>query len=94
MTYDIVPESQEMYYRFVKAEFVPGLRDLGLYMVDVHQTMWGEYPLRLAEFVAESMEVVRVALASEKFRELEDTFLNYTENYSRKTIPYRGGFQL
>ncbi|NDJ85503.1 MAG: hypothetical protein GYB66_06425 [Chloroflexi bacterium] len=94
ISYDILPESQEVYYRFVTTEFVPGLRDLKLYMIDVHQTMWGDYPLRLAEFVAESLEIVREAFASDKFRELEEKFLQYTTNYSRKVIPYRGGFQL
>lgn len=94
ISYDILPESQEIYYRFVTSEFLPGLRDLGLYMVEVYQTLWGDYPLRLAEFVAESLEIVQTALQSEKFQELEQKFLRYTTNYSRKVVPYRSTFQL
>ncbi len=94
VNYDILPETQEVYYRFVTTEYVPGLRDLGLYMIDVHQTIWGDYPLRMAEFVAESLEIVQKALKSEKYQELEQKFLQYTTNYSRKVIPYRPGFQL
>lgn len=94
ISYDVLPQTQDVYYRFVTSEFVPALRDMGLYMTDVHQTIWGNYPMRIAEFVAESLEVVRSALSSSRYEELEDKLKNYTENYSRKVIPYREGFQL
>ncbi len=94
INYDIRPEAQEVHYRFLTTEFVPALRDLGLYMIDIHQTMWGDYPLRMAEFVAESLEVVQAALQSEKYQELEAQFQDNALNFSRKVIPYRSGFQL
>jgi hypothetical protein len=94
ISYDIKVEAQEVYYRFVTLEFVPGLRAMGLYMTDVHHTLWGDYPVRLVEFVAESLEVTRKALESERFKQLEEKLKTYTENYSRKVIPYRDGFQM
>ncbi len=94
ISYDIRQEAQETYYRFVTTEFVPGLRDLGIYMIDVHQTIWGDYPLRVAEFVAESLAVIQNGLKTEKYIFLEERFLEYTINFSKKVIPYRDGFQL
>ena len=94
ISYDIIAETQEVYYRFVTTEFIPGLRDLHIYRLDTHQTLWGDYPLRLTEFVVESEEIIRDALNDRKFKDLEAKFLEYTENYSRKIVPYRSGFQL
>ena len=94
ISYDLLPETYEKHYRFLRTEFVPGVRDLNIYMTDVQQTLWGEYPLRVAEFVAESLEIVRQGLDSEKFKTLEKKFIGYTLNYKRRVIPYRRGFQL
>ncbi len=94
MSYDIKPESQEVYYRFVTTDFVPALRLMHIYMTDVHHTLWGNYPVRLVEFVAESKEVIHEALDSERYKQLEEKLKTYTENYSRKVIRYRDGFQM
>lgn len=94
ISYDLLPNAHEKHYRFLRTEFVPGMRDLGMYMTDVQQTLWGDYPLRVAEFVAESLEIVQRGLASTKFKELEEKFTAYTTNYKRRIIPYRSGFQL
>jgi len=94
ISYDIHPNSQDVYFRFVTGEMVPGLRDLGIYMIDVHQTLWGDYPIRMAEFVAESFAIIKDGLKTEKYMALEEKFLGYTFNFSKKIIPYRDGFQL
>lgn len=94
IAYDIKADSQETYYRFATAEFVPALRSMGLYMTDVHHTLWGNHPMRLVEFVAESLEIVQTALKSDRYQKLEDKLKSFTENYSRKVIVYREGFQL
>ena len=94
ISYDLLPETYEKHYRFLRTEFVPGLRELGIYMTDVQQTLWGDYPLRIAEFVAESIDTVRTALSSTKFLALEEKFTSYTTNYNRRVILYRRGFQL
>lgn len=94
ISYDIIQESQEAYYRFVTTEFVPALRSMDVYIIDVHHVVWGDYPMRQTEFVAESLDIMRDALNSERFEELESTLRQYTSNYTRKVIPYREGFQL
>jgi hypothetical protein len=94
ISYDIDSKAQEAHYRFLTTEFIPGLREMGLYLIGIHQTLWGNYPLRMAEFVAESLEIVQAGLKSERYQELEQKFLQTATNYSRKVIPYRSGFQL
>ena len=71
VSYDILPESQEAYYRFVTTEFVPALRLMDIYIIDVHHIIWGDYPIRQTEFVAESLDVIRKAVNSSRFQELE-----------------------
>ncbi|PJF40600.1 MAG: hypothetical protein CUN55_12530, partial [Phototrophicales bacterium] len=84
----------DTHYRFFGAEFVPQMQSMGLYIVDIYQTLWGDYPSRLAEFVAESFETVQKALQSEKFKQLEEEFKTHTATYQRRVIPYRASFQL
>lgn len=94
IAYDILAESQEAYYRFVTTEFVPALRQMDVYIIDVNHVVWGDYPIRQMEFVAESLDILRKALNSTRYQELETRLDAYVENYSRKVIPYREGFQL
>lgn len=94
VSYDVLSKTQDIYYRFVTIEFVPALRDMGIHMTDVYQTLWGEYPMRIVEFVALTKTALIEALQSERYQQLEDKLKSFTRNYTRKIIPYREGFQL
>ena len=93
MTYDLVPNQEEAYYRFALGEFVPALRNLGLYLAWAWHTAYGDYPIRQTEFVAEDLETVREALATEQFLELEADLQQFVVNYSRKVVRYKERFQ-
>lgn len=93
MTYDIREETQAQYMQFVLGEFVPGLQSLGLYITGVYQTVHGDYPARLAEFVAEGKDNMRRSLESEQFTTLEMRLKEFTYNYKRKVVRFRNGFQ-
>jgi hypothetical protein len=67
---------------------------MDVYIIDVHHVVWGNYPVRQMEFVAESLNIMREALGSERFKDLEEKLQSYTDNYRRKLVPYRDGFQL
>lgn len=67
---------------------------MDVYIIDVHHIVWGDYPVRQMEFVAESLSIMREALNSERFEELETKLHTYTDNYTRKLVAYRDGFQL
>jgi hypothetical protein len=94
IAYDILADSQEAYYRFVTTEFVPTLRNLDVYILDVQHVVWGKYPIRQMEFVAESVEIMQIALNDPKFKELEKRLRDFTQNYSRRVIRYHEGFQI
>lgn len=92
-TYDVAPDQEEAYYRFALGEFVPGMQGLGLYLVRAWHTVYGEYPTRQSEFVAEDLETIHDALDSEAFSKLEGRLLDYVVNYERKITKFNQGFQ-
>jgi hypothetical protein len=93
MTYDLDPLQEEDFYRFALGEFVPSMQNMGLYLVRAWHTAYGAYPLRQSEFVAENLETVREALASEDFKALEDKLLSFVTNYDRRVVQFSDGFQ-
>ncbi len=93
MRYDIKPATHEAYYQFVVGEFVPAMQSLGLYMLQVYHTAYGDYPVRQLEFVAEDIDTIRTALKSDTYKRLEKKFQDYTSNYSQKIVRFRDAFQ-
>ncbi len=94
INYELLPNVQDPHYRFLLTEFVPQMQTLGLYMTDISQVLWGDYPSRQVEFVAESLAGLQTTLQSDTFKNLEQLFKTYTATYERRVIPYRAGFQL
>ncbi|MCC7451469.1 MAG: hypothetical protein IT324_28935 [Anaerolineae bacterium] len=94
MRYDINPGTQEAYFQFVTGEFVPALQSLGVYMLQVYHTAYGDQPVRQLEFVSEDIETIRKAMKSELWNKLMKRFNSYTSNYSQKIVKFRDGFQL
>lgn len=93
VAYDVLPSSHEDYFQFVMGELVPTLQAMNVYMTEAWHTAYGDYPLRMATFVAEDLETFQGLLASERWRELERRFQDYVRNYSRKIVRYKRGFQ-
>lgn len=93
IVYDILPEKQESYYRYVLGEFVPALRTMGLHMTSAWHIAYGPYPERMLEFVIETREVWDKVVANPRWRTLEERLQNFTDSYSRKLIYYKDRFQ-
>jgi hypothetical protein len=93
MRYDIRPDQFEPYYQFVMNEFVPALQNMGLYMVAVWHTAYGDYPVRQVEFVTDSLDTVREVFQSERWDKLEAQLKTFTLRYERKLVRYRDRFQ-
>lgn len=93
LQYDIRLDMFDPYYEYIIKEFVPALQSMGLFMVAVWQTTYGSYPARQVDFVTENVETLRDMLGSDRWQALENRLLSYTENYQRKTVRYRSGFQ-
>ncbi|MBK9125561.1 MAG: hypothetical protein IPM16_20885 [Chloroflexi bacterium] len=93
ITYDILPDKQDSYYRYVLGEFVPALRTMGVHMTSAWHTAYGKYPARLLEFTIESHDIWRRARNSVRWNKLEDRLQTFTTAYQRKLIRYRDAFQ-
>ncbi|RMF35887.1 MAG: hypothetical protein D6759_04255 [Chloroflexi bacterium] len=94
ISYDIRPETVEEYRRFLLGEFLPAVQEMGLAISEIWHTAYGDYPLRMTGFVAESEETLWAILHSPEWERLETTLRAYVVGYQRKVIPYRGGFQM
>lgn len=93
ISYDILPEKQEGYYRYVLGEFVPAMRTMGLHMVNAWHIAYGDYPSRQLEFSIETYDIWLKVSDNPRWKRLEERLQGYTESYSRKLIYYKAGFQ-
>lgn len=93
IVYNIKPNSEEAYYRFIMGEFLPTAQSIGLQLVEAWRTVWGDYPQRLIELVAESPRTLQEILDSERWRDVETKLERYVDDYQRSMVPYRNGFQ-
>lgn len=89
LTYDIRPSVQDQYFQFMLGELVPTLQAQGLHMNGAWHTAYGNYPMRLVEFIAEDRETVDSIMSSATWDDLETQLRRYVENYSYKTVPLR-----
>ena len=93
VTYDVLPSNQENYFQFIMGELLPAMQEMGVYMTEAWHTAYGDYPLRMATFVAEDYDTIVEMLDSDRWQELERRFKIYIRNYSLVILPYRHGFQ-
>ncbi len=89
LTYDILPETQDLYYQFMLGEMVPEAQRLGLVMSGAWHTAYGEYPVRLVEFIGEDLEQVKSVLGNSRWVTFERRLQEYVTNYSKKIVPLR-----
>jgi hypothetical protein len=89
LTYDIRPSVQDEYFQFMLGEMVPTLQAQGLHMNGAWHTAYGNYPMRLVEFIAEDRETLDSVLGSSIWEELEAQLRRYVQNFSYKTVRLR-----
>jgi hypothetical protein len=94
MSWNIRPGREDEYFEFVIREFGPGLIKLGVRPTDAWYTQYGDHPQILTGGVAEDLESLRRALASDEWRKLNGKLLTYVTDYTQKIIRGSGGFQL
>lgn len=94
MTWNIRSGLEDEYFEFLMEEFAPGLHKLGIRPTDAWYTAYGDHAQILAGGVADDLESLRRALASQKWRELKQELLTYVTDYNQKTVRATGGFQL
>jgi hypothetical protein len=89
LTYDIRPEVQDSYFQYMLGEMVPALQTLGLQMSGAWHTAYGDYPIRLVEFIAEDRSALLAVLDSPEWDKLETQLQPYILNYSKKIVALR-----
>lgn len=94
LTYDIRPGTQERYFRYVTGEFLPAMERRELYMQNAWHIVYGSGPTRQVEFITEELDTIRDLFDDPEWDTMEDRLKDYTENYARHVVRYRGHFKV
>ncbi len=89
LSYDILPDIQETYFQFVLGEMVPALQGMGVHMSGAWHTAYGNYPLRMVEFIAQDRATLDEALTSAAWEQMEERLGEFVINYSKKVVALR-----
>lgn len=93
LVYNIKPNREAEYFRYVLGEMLPNLQSMGLYMVGGWHTAYGDYPMRLLEFRADSEPELKQILTSPEWEEAKDKLLKLIRDYEERIVPARNSFQ-
>jgi hypothetical protein len=94
MQWDIRPGREGQYFEFVVRELAPEVTQMGVQIVDAWYTLYGNAPKILVAGVVEDEQKLRQVLASQEWEELLGRLFEYVQDFQKKVIPDRGGFQL
>ena len=94
VSYDVRPENQQEYHKFVMGRYLPTLQNLGFQMSEAWHTAYGDYPNRLIGFVAKDKKIMDQVLQSDTWHELNDQLLEHVSEFSYKVVRYELGFQI
>ncbi len=94
MTWDIRPGQDQAYLEFNAKEFVPRLMKMGLQPMDSWYTLYGRGPKFTVGWVSEDVTLIRQAVKSPEWRELEKDLERYVVNFRYRIVPVIGPFQM
>jgi len=89
LTYDVQQDMQDTYLQFMLGELVPAVQSLGLQMTGAWHTAYGQYPIRLIEFIGEDQAAIEAVLETPLWNKMESRLLGFVANYSKKTLRVR-----
>ena len=89
LTYDVQQDMQDTYLQFMLGELVPAVQSLGLQMSGAWHTAYGQYPIRLIEFIGEDQATIAAVLETPLWNKMEARLLGFVANYSKKTLRVR-----
>ncbi len=93
LAYNIKPNKEAEYYRYVLGEFLPQIQDIGLMMVEGWHTAYGDYPVRLLVFKAQEGTDMHQALNSSNWKEGKEKLLQLIQDYEEQIVPAKNIFQ-
>jgi hypothetical protein len=94
MQWDVRPEREDQYFEFIVREFAPAVARMGMQIVDLWYTLYGEKPKILLAGVVKDQQTLRRITASQEWDELLGRLFEYVQNFQKKVVPDRGSFQL
>ena len=94
MSWDLRPEKEKEYVKFLTQEFAPSLMQMGIRPTDVWYAVYGPSPQVRAGGAAEDLEMLEQILLSDDWKELEEKLLQHVTNFRRKIVAVTGGFQI
>jgi len=93
VAFNIKPNREAEYYRFVLGEFLPTLQNIGLLMVEGWHTAYGDYPIRLLEFRTQEGVDMQKLLDSSEWKTGKETLLKLVRDYEEYLVPAKNTFQ-
>ncbi len=93
LAYDIKPNREAEYYRYVLGEFLPTLQGIGLMMIEGWHTAYGDYPMRLLVFRSDGDNDIRDIMQNQQWQEAKDKLLKLIRDYEERIVPARNTFQ-
>jgi translation initiation factor 2 alpha subunit (eIF-2alpha) len=94
MQWDIRPGHDSQYLEFIVREFVPSVEQMGLQIVGVWYTLYGDESQILVAVVAQNEQVLHQILASQKWEGLLNRLSQHVTNVQTKIVPDRDRFQI
>jgi hypothetical protein len=94
MSWNIRPGQENEHFEFFIQEFVPGLSELGIQTSDAWYTLYGDYPKILAGALADDLDSLKSAFATEEWHRLKARLFTFVTDYDQKVVHASGGFQL
>jgi len=88
--WEILPEKNDEYNKFMVRKFIPGINKLGLHAVAGWCVLVGSYSEIIFESTSSDLDLLEAALRNEKYRELKSKLMNYVKNYKTKVLTTTG----
>jgi len=93
LIYNIKPNREGEYYRYVLGEFLPTLQSKGLMMVEGWHTAYGDYPMRLIAFRPEDGVDLYDIMDSREWQEARRKLLLLVRDYEERVVLAKNMFQ-
>lgn len=93
ITWNIKPNNEEEYFKFVMHDFMPKVNAAGLEVTDAWATVYGEAPQILVGAIMPSFEEAHKLLESEEWMALVSQLMDYVDDFKVKIVNPKGAFQ-
>jgi len=93
MTWDIQNGKEQEYFEFIGRRLMPAVNEMGLDMREAWLTIYGDHPQILVSALFPNRQAAEKVIASENWQLMNESLLEFVENYEQKIVPIKGAFQ-